>query len=718
MSGVRIYDLAKELKLTSNELLDVLKELGEPTKTASSTINDSAAEGVRKRVADRANGATNGASAPSSSNGNGNGAAKPAPAPAASASESPAANSGKVVDIPSVVSLKDFADLISIPAPTIQKKLMGLGVLASLNQKLSPEVVTRLAKSYGVPVNIVSPQSAPAAAPQAPAAPATTGVAAPQADAAPAAPPAAPKVAVVAAKPRQKPAGPVSRPPVVTIMGHVDHGKTTLLDAIRKARVVDTEHGGITQHIGAYQVSVEDPTNAGTMRKITFLDTPGHEAFSAMRARGAQVTDIAVLVVAADDGIMPQTIEAINHIKAAGVPMIVAVNKIDKDGANPTRVLTQLTEYDVMPEAYGGDVQTVELSAKEGLGLDDLLEKIILVTDAEIEPKADPSAPATGWVIEAEIDKGRGVVTTILVDQGTVKMGDSVVAGTTFGRIKAMVDDMGQRVKDAPPAFPVVILGLNGVPNAGDRFEVAKNEKAARQIAEERASDIKEDQMGSRRVMTLEDMQRHFKAGTTKTLNLIVKGDVQGSVEAIRQSLEKIDHPEVKVKFISSGVGSVGDSDIQLAAASQALVLAFNVRPEPGAVKMAEAEHVEIREYRIIYDLFDDVKKAMANLLDPIYEESALGVAEVRAVFRLPRSGGSIAGSYILEGKVVRNANVRVKRGGKLVAEGKIDTLKREKDDAREVAQGYECGILVPGYDPVEGDRIECYELKRIERTL
>ncbi|MEO7719382.1 MAG: translation initiation factor IF-2 [Capsulimonas sp.] len=719
MSGVRIYDLAKELKLTSNELLDVLKELGEPTKTASSTINDSAAEGVRKRVADRANGVSNGASAPSTHH-NGNGSApKPAAATAAPAAESPAA-SGKVVDIPSVVSLKDFADLISIPAPTIQKKLMGLGVLASLNQKLSPEVVTRLAKSYGVPVNIVAPQAAPAA-PQAAVATTTNTNAitpAPQAvEAAPAAP-AAPKVAVVAAKPRQKAAGPVSRPPVVTIMGHVDHGKTTLLDAIRKARVVDTEHGGITQHIGAYQVSVEDPTNAGVMRKITFLDTPGHEAFSAMRARGAQVTDIAILVVAADDGIMPQTIEAINHIKAAGVPMIVAVNKIDKDGANPTRVLTQLTEHNVMPEAYGGDVQTVELSAKEGLGLDDLLEKIILVTDAEIEPKADPSAPATGWVIEAEIDKGRGVVTTILVDQGTVKMGDSVVAGTTFGRIKAMVDDMGQRIKDAPPAFPVVILGLNGVPKAGDRFEVAKNEKIARQIAEGRASDIKEDQMGSRRVMTLEDMQRHFKATPSKTLNLIVKGDVQGSVEAIQQSLEKIDHPEVKVKFIGSGVGSVGDSDVQLAAASSALILAFNVRPEPGAVKMAEAEHVDIREYRIIYDLFDDVKKAMANLLDPIYEESALGVAEVRAVFRLPRSGGSIAGSYILDGKVVRNANVRVKRGGKLVAEGKIDTLKREKDDAREVAQGYECGILVPGYDPVIEDRIECYELKRIERTL
>ena len=585
---------------------------------------------------------------------------------------------------------------------------MGLGVLASLNQKLSPEVTTRLAKSYKVSITINSAPK-PAAAVD---------------GAAPAAVPAAPKVAVVATKPRQKPAGPVTRPPVVTIMGHVDHGKTSLLDAIRQAKVASGEFGGITQHIGAYQVEVDDPENKGLKRKITFLDTPGHEAFTAMRARGAQVTDIAVLVVAADDGVMPQTIEAINHAKAAGVPIIVAVNKIDKEGANPTNVLTQLTQYDVMPEAYGGNVQTVEVSAKEKLGLDDLLEQILLVTDAEIEPKADPSAPATGTVIEAELDKGRGAVATILVDQGTLKMGDSIVAGGTFGRIKAMLNDLGQRVTSATPATPVVVLGLGSVPAAGDRMEVVKDEKAARQLAEGRASVTRDEKLNTRRPVTLEDLQQQFKSGANKELNLIIKGDVQGSVEAIRQSLEKIQHPEVKVKFISSGVGAVSDSDVLLASASSALIVAFNTRAESAAQRLAEAEHVEIREYRVIYDLIDDVKRAMAGLLDPIYEEIPLGTAEVRAVFKLPRSGGSIAGSYILTGKVVRGGLVRVRRGGKLVAEGKIDTLKREKDDVREVAQGFECGILVPGYDPMEPvndrpqDTIECYEMKRTERTL
>ncbi len=584
---------------------------------------------------------------------------------------------------------------------------MGLGVLASPNQRLSPEVTTRLAKSYKVAVTV-------SAAPK----PAAVNGTVPDAA------PTAPKVAVVAPKPRQKAAGPVTRPPVVTIMGHVDHGKTSLLDAIRSAKVASGEFGGITQHIGAYQVEVDDPENKGQKRKITFLDTPGHEAFTAMRARGAQVTDIAVLVVAADDGVMPQTIEAISHAKAANVPIIVAVNKIDKEGANPTNVLTQLTQYDVMPEAYGGTVQTVEVSAKEQLGLDDLLEQILLVTDAEIEPKADPSAPATGTVIEAELDKGRGAVATILVDQGTLKMGDSLVAGGTFGKIKAMLNDRGQRVTTAGPATPVVVLGLGSVPAAGDRMEVVKDEKAARQLAEGRASVTRDEKLNTRRPVTLEDLQQQFKSGASKELNLIIKGDVQGSVEAIRQSLEKIQHAEVKTKFISSGVGAVSDSDVLLASASSALIVAFNARTEPAAARLAEAEHVDIREYRVIYDLIDDVKLAMAGLLDPIYEEIPLGTAEVRAVFKLPRSGGSIAGSYILSGKVVRGGLVRVKRGGKLVAEGKIDTLKREKDDVREVAQGFECGILVPGYDPMEPvndrpqDTIECYEMKRTVRTL
>ena len=739
MSGVRIYDLAKELKLTNNDLLEMLKGLGEPGKTASSTITDATADAVREMAA-------GGGAKASAPNGTATGAAQrngsatppkaasdaSAPAvsaqapkpvekpvvadPAPAAVEPPPAVAATVVDIPDIVSLKDFADLINVPAPSIQKKLMGLGVLASLNQKLSPEVVTRLAKSYGVAVKIVTAAPPKPVAPVS-AAPAVPGIAAAPTAVAPVKPD-QPQVAVVAAKPRQKPAGPVARPPVVTIMGHVDHGKTSLLDAIRNSKVVSGEYGGITQHIGAYQVDVDDPEKPGQKRKITFLDTPGHEAFTAMRARGAQVTDIAILVVAADDGIMPQTIEAINHARAAQVPMIVAVNKIDKEGANPTRVLTQLTEHNIMPEAYGGDVQTVEVSAKENLGLDDLLNTILLVTDAEVEPKADPTAPATATVIEAKIDRGRGVVATILVEQGTVKMGDAVVAGSVFGKIKAMVDDRGQRVQSMGPGGPVEILGLNNPPNAGDRLEVVKDDKVARQVAGDRAAEERQEQMGTRAVMTLEDIQRKIKEGQTKTLNLIVKADVQGSLEAIRQSLEKIDHPEVKVKFIGNAVGAVNESDVQLASASTALIVAFNVRVDPAATKSAEAEHIEIREYRVIYDLFDDVKKAMAGLLDPIFEENPLGTAEVRALFKLPKAGGVIAGSYILDGKVARGANVRVKRGGKVVFEGKIDTLKREKDDVREVAQGYECGILVPGYDPAEGDRIECYEMKRVDRTL
>jgi len=682
--------------------LDMLKAMGEPARTASSTLPEDIVATVRERVKP-VPAAGNGAAKP----GNGTAAASNGTAALAVPSLAVPAPPAAPVEIPEVITLKDFAQLIGVPAPDIQKKLMGLGVLASLNQKLSPEVTTRLAKSYKVAITVGS-------APK----PAASNGAVPDA------PPAPPKVAVVPTKPRQKVAGPVTRPPVVTIMGHVDHGKTSLLDAIRQAKVASGEFGGITQHIGAYQVEVDDPENKGQKRKITFLDTPGHEAFTAMRARGAQVTDIAVLVVAADDGVMPQTIEAISHAKAANVPIIVAVNKIDKEGANPTNVLTQLTQYDVMPEAYGGNVQTVEVSAKEKLGLDDLLEQILLVTDAEIEPKADPSAPATGTVIEAELDKSRGAVATILVDQGTLKMGDSIVAGGTFGRIKAMLNDRGQRVTSATPATPVVVIGLSSVPAAGDRMEVVKDEKAARQLAEGRASIARDEKLNTRRPVTLEDLQQQFKSGANKELNLIIKGDVQGSVEAIRQSLEKIQHQEVKVKFISSGVGAVSDSDVLLASASSALIVAFNTRAEPAAARLAEAEHVEIREYRVIYDLIDDVKRAMAGLLDPIYEEIPLGTAEVRAVFKLPRSGGSIAGSYILSGKVVRGGLVRVRRGGKLVAEGKIDTLKREKDDVREVAQGYECGILVPGYDPMEPvndrpqDTIECYEMKRTERTL
>ncbi|HEY3332291.1 MAG TPA: translation initiation factor IF-2 [Capsulimonadaceae bacterium] len=607
----------------------------------------------------------------------------------------------KTVDVPAVVSLKDFAELIQVPAADIIRKLMSLGVLASLNQKLSPEVVTRLAKNFGFTANVIA-AGTPAAV-GAPAAAATAGVVKP----------------VVPGKMRVKGAGgPVPRPPVVTIMGHVDHGKTTLLDAIRNAKVVDSEFGGITQHIGAYQVEVDDTAHDGIKRKVTFLDTPGHAAFTAMRARGAQVTDIAVIVVAADDGIMPQTVEAINHAKTAGVPIIIAVNKIDKEGANPERVLTQLTEHDVMPERYGGTVQTVEVSATQKLGLDDLLDTILLVADAEVEPKADPNAPATAVVVEAQLDKGRGTVATVLVEQGTLRAHDAIVVGEAHGRIRAMINDRGQQVDRATPSTPVEILGLSRVPNAGDRLEVVKNEKVARQRAESKASDVRDARLAANTRLTLEDIVKQYKEGAVKELHVILKGDVHGSVEAVQEALENINHPEVKCNFISTGVGTIGEADVEQAAATGSLIFGFNVRIDNAAAKAAVAAHVKVQEFNIIYNLIDAVKLSMAELLDPIYEEVPLGEAEVRMPFKLPGARGVVAGSYIKEGKVARGASVRVKRGKVLVHEGKIEQLRREKDDAREVAYGYECGILIPGYQPEVGDILSVYEIKKTLRTI
>jgi translation initiation factor IF-2 len=604
----------------------------------------------------------------------------------------------KKVDVPSVITLKEFAETLGVPAADVQRTLMARGVIASPNQKLSPEVTTFLGKKFGFVVSIVDTAPAPASHV------AEAVIAAPAVQ--------APRVRVKGS------GGPVPRPPVVTIMGHVDHGKTTLLDAIRNAKVVDSEFGGITQHIGAYQVDLPDAENEGQTRKITFLDTPGHEAFTAMRARGAQVTDIAVIVVSADDGVMPQTIEAINHAKASGVPIIIAVNKIDTPGADPTRVLTQLTQHDVMPEAYGGNVQTVEVSALKKTGIEKLLETILLVSDLEVEPKADPNAPATAAVVEAQLDRGRGTVATVLVEQGTLRTGDAVVAGTAYGRIRAMITDRGLRVDRATPATPVEILGLNSVPVAGDRMEVAKNEKEARQRAEARATTERDDRLGASHRITLEDIYKQNREGTIKELNIILKGDVQGSVEAIKQSLVKIEHPEVKVAFILTGVGPVSESDVLLASASNAICIGFNVKTEQSARRLAEQEHVEIREYNIIYDLIDEVRKAMGGLLEPIYEEEHLGTVEVRAVFKLPRAGGSIAGSYVKDGKVTRNSSVRVSRGKTQIFQGKIETLRREKDDAREVAAGYECGILVSGYLPEIGDTMDVYEIKRVPRTI
>ncbi|HFO1049346.1 TPA: translation initiation factor IF-2 [Bacillus paranthracis] len=498
------------------------------------------------------------------------------------------------------------------------------------------------------------------------------------------------------------------RPAVVTIMGHVDHGKTTLLDSIRNSKVTAGEAGGITQHIGAYQVEVND-------KKITFLDTPGHAAFTTMRARGAQVTDITILVVAADDGVMPQTVEAINHAKAAGVPIIVAVNKMDKPAANPDRVMQELTEYELVPEAWGGDTIFVPISAIQGEGIDNLLEMILLVSEVE-EYKANPNRYATGTVIEAQLDKGKGTIATLLVQNGTLRVGDPIVVGTTFGRVRAMVSDIGRRVKVAGPSTPVEITGLNEVPQAGDRFMAFADEKKARQIGESRAQEALLAQRGEKSKLSLEDLFQQIQEGDVKEINLIVKADVQGSVEAMAASLRKIDVEGVKVKIIHTGVGAITESDIILASASNAIVIGFNVRPDVNAKRTAELENVDIRLHRIIYKVIEEIEAAMQGMLDPEFEEKVIGQAEVRQTFKVTKVG-TIAGCYVTDGKITRDSGVRIIRDGVVIYEGQLDTLKRFKDDVKEVAQNYECGITIEKYNDLkEGDIIEAYIMEEVKR--
>ncbi|HAA6792389.1 TPA_asm: translation initiation factor IF-2 [Listeria monocytogenes] len=500
----------------------------------------------------------------------------------------------------------------------------------------------------------------------------------------------------------------VERPPVVTIMGHVDHGKTTLLDSLRNTKVTLGEAGGITQHIGAYQLEIHD-------KKITFLDTPGHAAFTAMRARGAQITDITILVVAADDGVMPQTIEAINHAKAAGMPIIVAVNKIDKPQANPDRVMQELTEYELVPEAWGGDTIFAPISAKFGEGLENLLDMILLVSEVE-ELKANPDRRAIGSVIEAELDKGRGPVATLLVQDGTLNIGDPIVVGNTFGRVRAMVNDLGRRVKKVGPSTPVEITGLNDVPQAGDRFVVFEDEKTARNIGETRASRALVAQRSATNRVSLDNLFEHMKAGEMKEVNVIIKADVQGSVESLAASLRKIDVEGVNVKIIHTAVGAINESDITLAAASNAIVIGFNVRPTAQAREAAENESVDIRLHRVIYKAIDEIEAAMKGMLDPEFQEKIIGQAQVRQTINVSKVG-TIAGCYVTDGKITRDSGVRIIRDGIVVFEGEIATLKRFKDDAKEVAKGYECGITVQNFNDIkEDDVIEAYVMEEIER--
>jgi translation initiation factor IF-2 len=571
---------------------------------------------------------------------------------------------------------RDVAAALGVPQPEVQKTLMmKMKVMATLTTTLKPEVAEELASQFGATV-----RWAEAAKPKAPA---------------------ADKVR------KKRSEGAQERPPVVAIMGHVDHGKTSLLDYIRKASVAAKEHGGITQHIGAYQVALPEG-------KITFLDTPGHAAFTAMRARGAQVTDIVILVVAADDGIMPQTIEAINHVKNAGVTMIVAVNKIDKADANADKVIAQLLEHEVVPESFGGQTIVCPVSAITGEGVPHLLEMILLQAGVQ-ELKANPRGEFEGVVIEAQIEKGRGPVATVLVQEGTLKVGDTVVAGMAFGRIRAMSDFQGERIDEAGPATPVEILGLNEAPLAGDKVVVYEDEREARDLAESRSSEARAKSLQApTRGMTLSQLRDKLSEGETKDLNLVVRADVQGSVEAVRGLLEKIESDEVNVKVIHSGVGSIVESDVLLASAADAICVGFNVKPEPGAKSEAERRKVEIRSYKIIYELIEDIEAAVKGMLEPKFEEKFLGKLEIRVRFQFGRKG-IIAGCYVTEGKVVRNALCRITRGGEEVYNGKIASLKHFKEDVREMGAGQECGLTFEGWEDFqEGDQVEVFEMIQV----
>ena len=574
------------------------------------------------------------------------------------------------------LTVGDLAKKLSKEPSEIIKKLFMLGIMATINQDLDKDTIELIANDYGIEVEeevIVSETEFETFIDE-----------------------------------QDDEENLKERPAVVSIMGHDDHGKTTLLDSIRNSKVTAGEAGGITQHIGAYQVEVND-------KKITFLDTPGHAAFTTMRARGAQVTDITILVVAADDGVMPQTVEAINHAKAAGVPIIVAVNKMDKPAANPDRVMQELTEYELVPEAWGGDTIFVPISAIQGEGIDNLLEMILLVSEVE-EYKANPNRYATGTVIEAQLDKGKGTIATLLVQNGTLRVGDPIVVGTTFGRVRAMVSDIGRRVKVAGPSTPVEITGLNEVPQAGDRFMAFADEKKARQIGESRAQEALLAQRGEKSKLSLEDLFQQIQEGDVKEINLIVKADVQGSVEAMAASLRKIDVEGVKVKIIHTGVGAITESDIILASASNAIVIGFNVRPDVNAKRTAELENVDIRLHRIIYKVIEEIEAAMQGMLDPEFEEKVIGQAEVRQTFKVTKVG-TIAGCYVTDGKITRDSGVRIIRDGVVIYEGQLDTLKRFKDDVKEVAQNYECGITIEKYNDLkEGDIIEAYIMEEVKR--
>jgi translation initiation factor IF-2 len=604
----------------------------------------------------------------------------PGPRRAAAAPIAPPPPDQRDVTLPEALTVKELAEILRLPPVEVIKKLMTNGVMASINQTIDFDTAAIVASDFGFEPHEDESEPAPS----------------PELD----------ELPKLDDNEGEDPASLQPRPPVVTILGHVDHGKTSLLDAVRKTNVTAGEAGGITQHIGAYQVE----TNK---QKVTFLDTPGHAAFTAMRARGAQVTDIAVLVVAADDGVMPQTIEAINHVRAAQVPMIVAVNKVDLPDANPDRVKQQLTEHNVVVEDWGGEVPVVSVSAKTGEGLSDLLETIVLLSELE-ELKANPARAAAGVVVEAEMDNNRGPMATVLVKKGTLRAGDAVVVGDTFGKIKAMFDHTGARIREATPSAPASVLGLNAVPLAGDIFSVVSDEKTAREMTDARLRRKQAELDAAHPHVNLDTIYGEIKKGTVKELNIILKADVQGSVEAVRNALERLSNDEIRVKVIHSGTGTVTESDVLLAQASNGVIIGFQVRPEAGAKRQAEQNGVEIRYYEIIYKLIEDIEAALQGMLDPIYEERVDGHAEVRQIFKVSRLG-NIAGCFVRDGTATRNSQVRVLRGQEVLWEGRLETLKRFQEDVREVAAGYECGIQLAGWDAFQvDDVIEFFHKERV----
>lgn len=699
MAKIRVYQLAKEMEISSSELLEILNDLDVDVTSHMSTIKEETAELVKGMFAETSEDTEEKkkdtvAKKEKIRKGSKKDEEKEEKKVVEKKEKGKKGKEKKeekkkikttVIEIEAPLTVKEYAELVKKPGNEIVKALMGLGLMAGLNHSLDEDTIVMLSDEIGVEVEL-------------------KGKAKDEED---------------MDKFLYGPVGPdivdreedlEPRPPIVTVMGHVDHGKTSLLDYIRQSRVVEREAGGITQHIGAYQTTVNN-------KKITFIDTPGHEAFTAMRARGAQVTDIAILVVAADDGVMPQTIEAINHAKAADIPIIVAINKMDRPAAQPDRVKQQLAEQGLITEDWGGDTICVPISALKGENIDELLEMVLLVAEME-ELKANPKRYAEGVIIESKLDKGRGPVATVLIRNGTMKVGDALLAGPACGRVRAMFDDKGNQVKEATPSMPVEVLGFADVPNAGDYVQVLEDEREARQIAETRRQYIQEKSLNADSRVSLEDLYMQIQQGEIKELNVIIKADVQGSIEALTDSFLKLGNEEVSVKIIHSGVGAISETDVNLASASNAVIIGFNVRPDSMARKIAEKEKVEIRTYRVIYQAIEDLKDALSGLLDPELKEEVIGRAEVRDTFRIPGIG-VVAGLYVTEGMISRNAHVRLLRDGVVIYEGNIASLKRFENDVREVKEGFECGLGIEGYNDIKiGDEMEIYIIKEIKRSL